>query len=78
MKINCLNCGHKIELDDVYDDYEGLVKCMTCRTLLSIKTEDGRLKGVNFGVAPTAPRPAANDFFGEFQQSAMRVDATEN
>jgi DNA-directed RNA polymerase subunit RPC12/RpoP len=76
MRINCLNCGHKIDLDDVYDDYEGMVKCMTCRTLLNIKTEDGRLRGVSFATAPS--RPATNDFFGEFQQSAMRIDATEN
>jgi DNA-directed RNA polymerase subunit RPC12/RpoP len=78
MRINCLNCGHKIELDDVYDDYEGLIKCMTCRALLSIKTEDSKLKGVGF--APTLPvnQPATNNFFGEFQQSAMRVDSAEN
>jgi DNA-directed RNA polymerase subunit RPC12/RpoP len=78
MRINCLNCGHKIELDDVYDDYEGLIKCMTCRTLLSIKTEDSKLKGVGF--APTAPSigQATGNFFGEFQQSAMRVDSSEN
>jgi DNA-directed RNA polymerase subunit RPC12/RpoP len=78
MRINCLNCGHKIELDDVYDDYEGLIKCMTCRTLLSIKTEDSKLKGVGFATNPVASPSATNNFFGEFQQSAMRVDSAEN
>ncbi len=43
MKINCLCCGHKIHLDDVYDDFEGPVKCL-CGALLEIKTEEGRLK----------------------------------
>lgn len=46
MKINCLSCGHKIELDDVYDDYQGLVKCVTCGAMLDLKTEEGRLKSV--------------------------------
>ena len=45
MKINCLCCGHKVDLDDVYDDYEGPVKCL-CGTMLEIKTEDGQLKMV--------------------------------
>lgn len=34
MKINCLSCGHKVELDDAYDDFEGLVKCFACTALL--------------------------------------------
>jgi DNA-directed RNA polymerase subunit RPC12/RpoP len=78
MRINCLNCGHKIDLDDVYDDYEGLIKCMTCRALLNIKTEDAKLKGVSFAATAPTTGQAADDFFGEFQQSAMRVDSAEN
>lgn len=31
MKINCLSCGFKVDLDeDAYADYEGQVKCYTC------------------------------------------------
>lgn len=45
MRINCLACGHKVELDDAYDDFEGPVKCL-CGAMLEIKTEDGRLKGI--------------------------------
>ena len=48
MKINCLTCGHKVDLDDTYDDYEGQVKCFVCGTLLKIKTEEGKLKSVTF------------------------------
>jgi len=47
MKINCLSCGHKVDLDDVYDDYEGEVKCFACGAILNIKTQEGRLKSVN-------------------------------
>lgn len=48
MKINCLSCGHKVELDDAYDDFEGQVKCFACTALLEIKTEEGRLKTIRF------------------------------
>ena len=55
MRINCLSCGHKVELDDVYDDYEGQVRCL-CRALLEIKTQEGRLKSLR--MADPAPRLA--------------------
>ena len=48
MKINCLACGHKFELDEAYDDYEGRVKCYICGALLAIKTEGGNLKSLKF------------------------------
>jgi len=35
MKINCLGCGHTIDLDETYSDYEGQVKCYTCSALLN-------------------------------------------
>jgi len=54
MKINCLSCGHKVDLDDVYDDYEGAVKCFACGAILNIKTEQGHLKSVN--VVTVMPR----------------------
>jgi ribosomal protein S27E len=55
MKINCLACGHKVDLDDVYDDFEGQVKCFACTALLEIKTEEGKLKSVQF--VKLVPRP---------------------
>ena len=51
MKINCLSCGHKVDLDDAYDDYEGAVKCFACGAILNIKTQEGRLKSVNLATA---------------------------
>lgn len=44
MKVNCLNCGHSLDLDDAYDDYEGQIKCWVCGAILEIKAEDGSLK----------------------------------
>ena len=46
MKINCLSCGHKVDIDDAYDDYEGQVKCFVCGAILLISTTDGALKSV--------------------------------
>jgi hypothetical protein len=57
MKINCISCGHKIDLDDAYDDYEGQVKCYACNALLEIKTEEGNIKSIRLG--KIAPRSSA-------------------
>lgn len=46
MKINCLSCGHKVELDDAYDDFEGQVKCFACGALLHVTLSEGRVKSV--------------------------------
>jgi DNA-directed RNA polymerase subunit N (RpoN/RPB10) len=51
MKINCLSCGHKVDLDDVYDDYQGPVRCLTCTAMLEIKTEEGQLRSVQWVTA---------------------------
>jgi hypothetical protein len=48
MKINCISCGFKIDLDDAYSDYEGTVRCYTCETLINVKIEDGMIKSVTF------------------------------
>jgi hypothetical protein len=55
MRINCLACGHKVELGDAYDDFEGQVRCL-CRAMLEIKTEEGKLKSIR--LAETVARPA--------------------
>jgi DNA-directed RNA polymerase subunit N (RpoN/RPB10) len=44
MEINCLSCGHKVDIGDAYDDYEGKIKCYVCGAILEIKTEEGNLK----------------------------------
>ncbi len=48
MKINCLSCGHSIDLDEAYSDYEGQAKCYTCSALLEIKLEESLVKSVKF------------------------------
>lgn len=61
MKINCLSCGHNMELDEAYDDFEGPVKCYVCGSLLEIKTVEAKLKGIKIPKNPSpSPRPHAS------------------
>ena len=53
MKINCLSCGFKVDLDDMYDDFEGPIKCL-CGALLEVRIEEGMLKGIK--LAEPLPR----------------------
>ena len=59
MKINCLSCGFKVDLDDTYDDFEGPIKCL-CGALLEIRTEEGMLKGIKMAepLSRSAPSPS--------------------
>lgn len=61
MKINCLACGHKVDLDDAYSDYEGQIKCFACNALLEVKTEQGSIKSVKF--LKIMARPSAEEAF---------------
>lgn len=54
MKINCLSCGHKMDLDEAYSDYDGQIKCFICAAVLRVRTEEGRLKSVKI-VSSTRP-----------------------
>lgn len=45
MKINCLSCGFKVDLDDTYEDFDGPIKCI-CGALLEVRIEEGMLKGI--------------------------------
>ncbi len=62
MKVNCLSCGHTIDLDDSsYSDYEGLVKCYACNALLEVKLVDCGVKAVRFPERPARPAAPAPD-----------------
>ncbi len=43
MHIRCIHCGHNFELDEAYNNYEGVVKCWVCGAILDIKMLDGHL-----------------------------------
>jgi hypothetical protein len=46
MKLNCLSCGHTLDLRGNYDDHEGLLKCFLCGALMALHTEKGHVKRV--------------------------------
>ena len=52
MKINCLSCGYKIELDDAYSDYEGAIKCYACDATLEVRLSEGNVKSVKIQEKP--------------------------
>lgn len=67
MKINCLSCGHNVDLDEAYtDNYEGAIKCYGCDATLEIKTEQGSLRGVHLCVP------------SERLERAVTIEATSN
>jgi hypothetical protein len=54
MRLNCLSCGHSVDLHRDYDDYEGMVKCYVCGALLTILTDNGNVRRVI--LTPRAPQ----------------------
>lgn len=54
MRINCLSCGHKIDLDDAYDDYEGQIRCCVCSALLEMAAQEGGIRSVRL-ITPQSP-----------------------
>ena len=43
MQINCLSCGHTLDLHDAYDDYQGPVRCYICGEMMIIHTQNGHV-----------------------------------
>ena len=42
MKIKCVSCGRDVNLDhNVFEDYEGPVKCFSCSTMMELRTIRG-------------------------------------
>ena len=56
MRVNCLSCGYTIDMDSAYEDYDGQYKCVICKAILNIKTEEGKLKSAS--VAEAGHRPS--------------------
>ena len=60
MKINCVSCGFKVDLDDAYDDYAGQIKCFACGATLEITIEAGKPKSVTLA-RPQVDQVGVND-----------------
>ena len=49
MKIRCICCGRDVNLDHrVFEDYEGPVKCLSCSTMMEMKT----VRGIAHSISP--------------------------
>lgn len=46
MKVNCLGCGHMVDIFDSYDDYSGVIRCNICGALMDIASKEGALQSV--------------------------------
>lgn len=75
MYINCISCGHKFDIGKSYDDYEGPVRCPTCRGMLTIRTEDGSIRSVRPGLV-YSEAPGRGDSRGESRESGGRRPET--
>jgi len=60
MKINCLSCGHTVDLDQAYSDYDGQIKCFACSCLLEVKIDQGNIKSVKFSNVTQRPSAEAD------------------
>ena len=56
IKLNCLSCGHPMELGDAYEDYEGEIRCWGCQAVLEVALQEGKLRSMRQG--PRTPSPS--------------------
>jgi len=74
MKINCLSCGHNIDLDDAYsENYEGAIKCFGCGTTLEIKTEQNSIRAVHLPIFRPRKDQREKDLLVDDQGSAREA-----
>jgi DNA-directed RNA polymerase subunit N (RpoN/RPB10) len=62
IRVNCLSCGHPMDLGDAYEDYHGEVRCWGCRAVLEVTLAEGKLKAMTRSgarAARAAEPPAA-------------------
>ncbi len=48
MKLNCLGCGHSINLSEEYEDYSGNIRCSSCSAILKVKLYSAKLSTIEF------------------------------
>lgn len=57
MLIHCMFCGHSIELSAAYQEYQGPLRCAVCKSLMTVRVEEGQLRSMEG--PPKATSPAA-------------------
>ena len=74
MKVNCLSCGHLVDLRDSYDDYQGQIKCFACGALMAIRTENGEVKSAE----SVSDKPPGSESTTRQMPQAVAEAADEN
>lgn len=59
IRLNCLSCGHPMDLGDAYEDYQGEVRCWGCRAVLEVTLQEGKLKAMRRSGAAGVARSSA-------------------
>jgi len=59
MKVNCIQCGHAIDLGESYDTFDGPVRCYVCRGLMELKTDKGKVRTVRLIPSPAVSKVEA-------------------
>ncbi|WP_295585794.1 hypothetical protein [uncultured Lamprocystis sp.] len=63
--VHCMFCGHAIDLGDAYNDYEGPLRCSVCKSLMTVRVEDGHLRSMTdspqAAAAPKAQRSQSHN-----------------
>jgi hypothetical protein len=59
MKVNCIHCGHALDVGESYGTFDGLVRCYVCKGLMELKTDKGKVRAVRFIPLPALPKVEA-------------------
>jgi hypothetical protein len=55
IKVNCLSCGHTLDLGETYEEYEGDFTCWVCQAKLMVHFCRGKLVEMTKAGAPAQP-----------------------
>ena len=58
MLIHCMFCGHSIELSSAYQEYQGPLRCAVCKSLMTVRVEEGQLRSMEAPTKAAAPTVA--------------------
>jgi ribosomal protein S27E len=48
VRVKCISCGEELNLDHgIFEDYSGPVECLSCSTMMEVKTNGGEVYSIN-------------------------------
>jgi hypothetical protein len=55
IKLNCISCGHLMELGAAYEDYQGELRCWGCHALVEVTLHEGKLQTMKLSSKSEVP-----------------------